>query len=295
MRIVHLSDAHIGPLPQPLLRELVGKRLTGFANWRRGRSRTHDMPLLTRVLEDIDTYGPDHICMTGDIVNIGLASEFPPARRFLERLGPPERVSFVPGNHDAYVRSALLPMQHELGPWMTGDGAPGPTFPYIRKRDGIAFVGLSSGVPTLPFMASGTLGRVQLAALEETLAELGRQGLCRVVLVHHPPYRAGASAGRGLTDAARFEHVIASVGAELILHGHNHRIMIAGITGADGKPVPVLGAPSASAISGTLAHRAGYHRITIDPDGWRSSITLSTRGYDADTDQIVTLDERTLT
>lgn len=294
VRIAHLSDAHIGPLPQPRLLELAGKRLTGFANWRRGRSRTHDMALLARIIDDIAAHAPDHIAMTGDIVNIGLPSEFPPARRFLERLGPPETVSFVPGNHDAYVRSALLPMRRELAPWMSGDNSGEPAFPYIRRRGGVALVGLSSGVPTLPFLASGTLGAAQLAGLETALADLGREGLCRVVMVHHPPYRNGARAGRGLTDAAGFERVIAQAGAEIILHGHNHRTMFAEIAGAGGRPVPVLGAPSASAISGTSDHRAGYHLLTIDPDGARSRIALVTRGHDPATGDIATLDERVL-
>ena len=36
-RLAHLSDAHIGPLPRPKWRELIGKRATGYINWRRGR------------------------------------------------------------------------------------------------------------------------------------------------------------------------------------------------------------------------------------------------------------------
>lgn len=294
MRIAHLSDAHIGPLPQPRLHELLGKRLTGYANWRRGRSRTHDMAALTCLLDDIAAHKPDHIAMTGDIVNIGLVSEFPPARRFLERLGAPDRVSFVPGNHDAYVRQSLAPMRRELGPWMRGDGETEPVFPYVRRRDGVALIGLSSGVPTLPFLASGTLGPAQLSAFETTLADLGRAGLCRMVMVHHPPYREGASAARGLTDAEAFERVIARAGAEIILHGHNHRTMLAQIAGAGRRPVPVLGAPSASAVNGTADHRAGYHLLTIEPDGVRSRIALVTRGYDTATGHVVSLDERPL-
>ena len=87
MRIAHLSDAHIGPLPQPRLRDLLGKRLTGFANWRRARARTHDMALLARVLDDIAAHTPDHIAMTGDIVNIGLAND-----RRLGQRGSPAQV-----------------------------------------------------------------------------------------------------------------------------------------------------------------------------------------------------------
>ncbi len=43
-------------------------------------------------------------------------------------------------------------------------------------------------------------------------------------------------------------------GAELILHGHNHRLMTHYIEGPD-RPVPVVGVASASAIRGTPSHR----------------------------------------
>ncbi|MFD2250709.1 3',5'-cyclic AMP phosphodiesterase CpdA [Pseudochelatococcus lubricantis] len=294
MLIAHLSDAHIGPLPPVLLHELLNKRLTGFINWKRGRSRTHDMPLLSRLLADIGSHRPDHIAMTGDIVNIGLAGEFPLARAFLEQLGAPGHVSFVPGNHDAYVRAALAPMRHWLGPWMTGDGAAASRFPYVRQRDGVALIGLSSGVPTLPFLASGTLGTAQLAAFADILADLGRAGLCRVVMVHHPPHLGGAKPGRGLTDAAEFERTVARAGAEIILHGHNHKTSLATIPGPGGSAVPILGAPSVSAVSGTHDHRAGYHLLHIVPDGARSAISLTTRGHDPQTGAIATIGERTI-
>ena len=48
--IAHLTDPHIGPLPRPKLRELASKRLTGYINWRRGRSATHDMAALAAIL-----------------------------------------------------------------------------------------------------------------------------------------------------------------------------------------------------------------------------------------------------
>ena len=39
--LAHLSDPHLGPLPAPRLRELAGKRVFGFINWRRGRRYRH--------------------------------------------------------------------------------------------------------------------------------------------------------------------------------------------------------------------------------------------------------------
>ena len=48
--------------------------------------------------------------------NIGLAAEFPFARAFIEGLGPPASVSFVPGNHDAYVRGSLPYLARAFAP-----------------------------------------------------------------------------------------------------------------------------------------------------------------------------------
>ncbi|MFT0892395.1 metallophosphoesterase family protein [Pseudochelatococcus sp. G4_1912] len=303
MLIAHLSDAHIGPLPTPRFRDLLGKRLTGYMNWHRSRWRTHDMDLLDRILADISAHKPDHIAMTGDIANIGLPDEFPLARDFLEKLGSPLTVSFVPGNHDAYVSEAISPMHNALGAWMTGDERDGDKedpkqscchFPYVKQSNGVALIGLCSGIPTFPFFATGILGNTQLRALETLLARLGREGFCRVVMVHHPPYRNGAKFTRRLTDARAFEQVLAKTGAELVLHGHNHRTMFATIPGPHGSLVPILGAPSASAIKGTDDHRAGYHLIDIQPDGAHSRIRLITRGQDPQTGAITMLEERNI-
>ena len=134
--LAHLSDAHIGPLPRPRTRDLIGKRLTGYVNWRR-RGRLHDMTVLRRIVEDMRLQAPDHIAMTGDILNIGLPAEFPFARAWLETLGPPHDVSFVPGNHDAYVRSSMPHLAETFAPWAAevgvDDGLPF-AFPYLRRR-----------------------------------------------------------------------------------------------------------------------------------------------------------------
>ena len=49
--LAHLSDAHIGPLPRPRTRDLLGKRITGFVNWRK-RGRLHDMAVLAAVVAE---------------------------------------------------------------------------------------------------------------------------------------------------------------------------------------------------------------------------------------------------
>lgn len=278
--LAHLSDAHIGPIPRPNLAELLGKRMTGYANWLYKRAGQHDMGVLARIVADLKAQSPDHVLMTGDIVNIGLAAEIAQAREWLATLGTPEQVSFTPGNHDAYVVDATQLIHKTLAPWTAGEEA-GAGFPYLRKRGGIALIGLDSGVPTGPFIASGRLGAAQLSRLSDLLAQSKAEGLTRVLFIHHPPHVGGARILRGLDDAGGFEAVIAQQGAELILHGHNHKPSLARIAGPGGSSTPVVGVASASAKPGGHHPGAAYHLFSFERDDDRLRITLRARGVDA--------------
>ena len=274
--LAHLSDPHIGPLPKPAVRELIGKRLTGYLNWQH-RSSFQDMGVLGAIVADLCAHKPDHTAMTGDIMNLGLPAEFPLARAWLETLGDPHDVSFVPGNHDAYVKGSMPWLNETFAPWTASDGGRHTRYPYLRVRGEIAFIGLSSGIPTAPFIASGRLGREQRVAFAALLDDAKSRGLARVVLIHHPPYSKGATPGRGLTDSRAFGAIIARHGADLILHGHNHRSMVAHLPTPDGF-APVVGVGSASAVPGTPRHRAVYHlyRITRHEGCW--TVTAQSRG-----------------
>jgi 3',5'-cyclic AMP phosphodiesterase CpdA len=285
--LAHLSDAHIGPIPRPSLRELLGKRVTGYANWLHKRSRQHDMGLLARLVEDLLAQRPDHIVMTGDVVNIGLPAEIAAAREWLAGLGAPRDVSFAPGNHDAYVPGAAPLIAEAFASWTTGDDGLS-SFPYLRRRAGVALIGLTSGVPTAPFVASGRLGAEQCAKLEAVLEATKREGLARVVMVHHPPYRGGARPLRGLEDARAFEAAIARQGAELVVHGHNHAQSLRFVPGPGGE-VPVVGVASASARRGAHYPGAAYHLYEITRDGDRIRIDARARGLGEAGDEIADL------
>ena len=286
-RLAHLSDPHVGPLGRVRLHQLLGKRATGYANWRRGRSRSHDMTVLEALVTDLKGQGAGHIACTGDLCNIGLPSEWETARTFLEALGTPEAVSFVPGNHDAYVRGSLEGLLAACGGYTGDDSGSSGRFPYLRRRGPLALVGLSSAIPTKPFVATGRLGAPQLAAAESLLRALATEPgrPFRVVMIHHPPQPGGATAGRELTDAAAFTAMIARAGAELILHGHNHVISSATIPGPDGRRVPVVGVPSASARAdghGAIAtRRASYLLYEIAPAAAGFAVSARRRGLDA--------------
>src|SRR5664279_4271725 len=82
--LAHLSDPHLPPLPAPRWRDLLGKRALGYLNWTRNRHKYHRRDVLDALVADMQAQAPDHIAVTGDLVNLALEAEFGPARAWLE-------------------------------------------------------------------------------------------------------------------------------------------------------------------------------------------------------------------
>ncbi|UCF94469.1 MAG: metallophosphoesterase [Desulfobacterales bacterium] len=282
--LAHLSDLHLFSLKGARLRELLNKRIFGYAAWRLRRHAEHRPKVLDALLDDLPAAGLDHIVVTGDLTHLSLSDEFRQAARLLRRLGSPWQVTVIPGNHDTYVPSRggrALALWQE---YMVSDEPSAskrnsrPVFPSLRRRGPIAFIGVSSAHPNNPLLAVGSIGQGQLQKLAQILAETGREGLFRVVLIHHPPVSGVVVARKRLTDAAAFRSVLARHGAELILHGHAHHRSLSQLTTPAGR-VPVIGVPSATAVGRKPQRRACYHvyRITPHPPGWR--VYLAVRGF----------------
>jgi 3',5'-cyclic AMP phosphodiesterase CpdA len=279
--LAHLSDPHLSPLPRPRWSELMGKRATGFVNWRRNRHLIHRGEVLARVVTDLKASAPDHIAVTGDLVNISLVGEYAPARVWLESLGPPDDVTLVPGNHDAYVRGVAHHFRSQWGDYMRGDDIREVEFPFLRRRGPLALIGLSSAVPTAPFMATGRLGDEQIARLAELLDRARRERLFRVVLIHHPPVSSSRRHFKRLIDGASFRAVLKRHGAELVIHGHDHVHSLIYLDGPQ-RPVPALGVPSASELPRAEHGLAGYNLCHIEGQAgaWRCEIVA--RGLSRD-------------
>jgi 3',5'-cyclic AMP phosphodiesterase CpdA len=269
--LAHMSDVHLAPMPRIPVSELTIKRALGGANWLRNRRHVHVRGVLDALVADLKARKPGHIVVTGDLVNLGLPAEHEAALAWLEGLGSTDGVTAIPGNHDAYSRSgrdpsylrwqAFMRGEDSLGPGPKSGGASG--FPFLRRIGPVALIGLVSGVPTRPFVSSGYLGWDQLARLARLLDDTRREGLLRVVAIHHPPHRYRKEARSGLRDAGPFGEVLREAGAELVLHGHFHRPELRWLEGPNGH-VPVVGVPSASAAVG-FKHGclAGYNLYAI--------------------------------
>lgn len=270
--LAHLSDPHLSPLPRPRLHHLVGKRAFGYVNWRRNRHRVHRSDVVEALIKDLQAQHPDHVAVTGDLVNIALPDEILAAAAWLRSIGAPDRVTMVPGNHDAYVASALPQFDRAWGDFMVGDAhSHAGRFPFLRRRGPLALIGVSSAVPTAPLMATGRIGEQQLAALEALLARLD-DDCFRILMVHHPLTSKRRYAR--MIDAERLAGVLRHHGVDLVLHGHDHRNTVI-FTDGPKRPIPVVGVSSASIAPGGHRASAGYHLIAVsrDNDGWRAEMT----------------------
>lgn len=280
-RLAHISDVHLGPLPEVTYRDLASKRMIGYVNWQRNRRRLLQDGVLGSIVADIQANAPDHLAVTGDLVNLALDAEIEFAKLWLETLGPPDDVSVVPGNHDAYVPGAFDKICRAWGAWMAGDSVGPPTgrhaFPYMRVRGNVALIGVTTARATAPFMATGFFREGQAARMGGLLDAAKQRGLCRVIMIHHPPVRQAVPQHKRLFGIGKFHKTVARHGAELVLHGHSHDPTLYWM-GSGRSRVPIVGVAAAGQAPGGSHPAAQWNLFEIDGEPGDWSITLARRG-----------------
>lgn len=287
--LAHLSDLHLGPLPVGAARRHFAlKRTIGVFNWRLNRHRVHSMAVASAIAADIVTAAPDHVALTGDIVNVAARDEFTAAALWLKAFGDPSWISFVPGNHDTYVRMDWQHGLSHLADYMLGDmkvalaqsGLQIATpFPYVRLRRNVALIGVSTAVPQPLHRAAGLLGATQIESLSFLLSDLRERGYARILMIHHPPLPGLAKPRKALIDAPQLREVLQAQGAELVLHGHNHEHMLNTLPSRFGA-VHVLGVPSASLIESQHHPVAAWNLYRIQRQGGKWLTEVTVRSFD---------------
>ena len=165
----------------------------------------------------------DHVVVTGDLTEDGLREQFEVLAEVIHEAGiSPERISLIPGNHDAYDRLEAYE-----------DALDGPLGAYVATSkkgavtllDEAILVSVSNLIDQPYTRSAGRSCRDDL----ETLAKAARDGAggrTVVAIQHHPPLAHALSVvnwvdgllnhreNRGLLEECRNVHV---------LHGHVHR------------------------------------------------------------------------
>lgn len=280
-RLAHLSDVHLGPLPEISYRELASKRVVGYVNWQRNRRKLLHDGVMGTIIDDMRAKQPDHIAVTGDLVNLALDAEVELAKMWLEAIGPGDDVSVVPGNHDAYVPGAFDKICRSWQAYMRSDNQTAPVnreaFPYLRVRGNVALIGVTSSRATAPFMATGFFRAGQAKRLAAILDETGKRGLFRIVMIHHPPVRDAVAAHKRLFGIGRFQRVIRKAGAELVLHGHSHLPSLYQIKGQTGQ-VPVVGVAATGQAFGGSKPPAQWNLLEVGGSQGKWALRLTRRG-----------------
>ena len=266
LRFLHTSDIHLLDLQGTSPWRYLNKRLTGGANLAMGRARSHDVRLFDEMVRLVPQLEVDHFVVTGDLTNLSLESEFAFVRAKLETVPVP--ITVIPGNHDVYTRGSERHHRFEayLGHLMDGERVDGETYPFMLRCDDVALLGVSTAVATWPLYATGKVGDAQLGRLAVLLERAEAEGLCRVVLIHHPPVEGVSKARHDLKDLDAFGEVIAAHGAELILHGHEHVRFEGALPGPNGH-VPVHGIGSGTSLSNRPGRQASFSVYHASRDG----------------------------
>ena len=271
MRLAHCSDLHLLSLDGTRAVDFASKRWIGGMNLLTNRGRHYHTEAFEDMVADLNASAVEHVLCTGDVTNLAFEQEFRFARARFDQLAlGPTGVTVIPGNHDAYVdegrrhfATVFADYATTDAGWAWDDGDPSP-WPIVRVRDQVAIIGMSTSHQTPWFTAYGRAGKRQLERLGKALADPRLGGLCRVVAIHHPPAgRRAESRIRGLKDRGAFAAVIAEHGAELVVHGHEHRDLRETLATPTGT-VEVLGVPSGTYEGGKPDKTARYRLFEIE-------------------------------
>ncbi|QCI67898.1 metallophosphoesterase family protein [Phreatobacter stygius] len=260
----HISDLHLGPVPFPAAWPWRLKPVLGWINWAR-QPGSHDGALVGRAAAAVHAAEPDHVVVTGDLIELGLDREWQAAHAALTRFGAPAQVSWGPGNHDLYTTEASVRSRGAMADWLPPVAATGDLrdhFPRLDLVGDAALVTLCSGKPTWLFSAEGELGAAQLGRLAAVLTGLDRQRFLPVIALHHPPHAPGLSRLKRLRDAPALLDLLARHRCPVVLHGHLHKASRAEWS-RDGHTVAMIGAASASATGRHGDDPASFNLVTI--------------------------------
>lgn len=276
-RLAHISDIHLGPLPPISKRELASKRITGYINWKRNRSKHQDQNITATLIKYMHGLKPNHQVITGDLINLGLDSEIENARQWLEKSVTPRDTTIICGNHDAYVRGSLAKSLEAWSPWIAGDKnqtiKTNKDFPSVRRRRNISIISCNSARASAPFLATGYFKYDQAIRLKEILEVERKIGQCRIVIIHHAPFPNATPKHKRLLGLNNFLQVIKTEGAELILHGHTHLDTHSQIKGPNSN-VPVICVPAAYQWAGHKKPASGINIYNIQKveDTWKIEV-----------------------
>jgi 3',5'-cyclic AMP phosphodiesterase CpdA len=253
----HLSLGHV-----------KGKRKSGYLSWQRKRRHIHVKPVLDQLCNSVSEEQADVIMLTGDLVHIGLEEEIKEAKHWLESLGTPEQVMFVPGNHDVYAHDSWTHIRRYWSKYLPpSQDDPVCGYPVQRTCDGVDLIGLSTACVTPVFSARGAMGAAQRLRFKRMLENQNYENF-RCWLIHHPPVSGLTKWRKALKDVSVMTQCVDQYSPDLIVYGHTHKNseLIRKVGGHDSYIYSTASASSSSSAS--------YRIFDISPNGQGARIHM---------------------
>lgn len=197
-KLIHLSDLHFG---------------------------AHDDRLVAAVEERVAEERPDLVVISGDFTQRARTEQFKDACAFLTRLRDDgHEVLAVPGNHDIPLYDVL---RRFLSPLTRYRRYVDETLcPMIDLAD-VTVLGINTA-RSLTFK-DGHISHEQIAFIRDSFSNTD-PAKTRLLVMHHPlfalPVGEGPELARPMEDSDRALDVIAELGVDLLLAGHNHRASV---------------------------------------------------------------------
>jgi len=228
MRFIHLTDPHLSSLADSSLLSLYGKRWSGYLSWTFKRQHIYRSDTLDLLTEAIRAEAADQLILSGDLVQIGLEQEIREAGNWLSGLAPPERIFFVPGNHDVYAADSWAAIRRH---WKSVLPQPPEgrkdssisAYPIVRDLGNVRLIGASSACVTPIFSSRGALGQDQIDRLVALIRECHETGMMPCIAIHHPPLPHMSPWTKALRENQLLSSVIASHQPSVVWCGHQHQ------------------------------------------------------------------------
>jgi Icc protein len=174
-------------------------------------------------LEEVRARSVDHLLITGDLTEDGHLEQFEVLAELLTQSRiPAERITLVPGNHDAYTDGGAF-----------AEALRGPLKPYaatssigtaLRFRD-LTIVPVSTAFHQSPLRSAGAIAPEELESLAVITKDPSLAGRPLVFAQHHPPGRLLIPLLQWIDGLA--EHTVLSDLFDRcphlhVMHGHTH-------------------------------------------------------------------------
>ena len=228
VRIAHLSDVHT--LDPHHRRSSARYRFaTKFVSLGRPVDPRARAKKLLRGLEAAKKSGADHVVISGDLTEMGDASEFEHFANLLEDARMTEdSVTLVPGNHDAYTTAAAWRRALE-GPLRRYAAASAGEAGKVVVRGSVAMLPIDTSFFQSMVRSGGSFTNDAARAVQARIDDPALRDKSIVLVMHHPPFEGRKNALTewvvGLSGHTYLLDMLRANPRLQLLHGHLHRVV----------------------------------------------------------------------